>query len=127
MGRDNLWESKILLTRWIRLVQSGINIKELFEKRGYARIALYGLEAIAECLLYELYESGVEVTGIIDRQAKKKIWLMDCSLFALEEVSGLEVEAIVVMPVGNFDEIVEDLRKYTSARIISLGDILYEI
>lgn len=124
---DNLRESKILLTRWIRLVQSGISIKKLFEERGYIRIALYGLEAIAECLLYELYESDVEVAGIIDRQAKKKVWVVDYNLFSLEEISNLNIEAIIVMPVGNFDEITEELKKYTLAQVISLGDILYEI
>lgn len=114
-----------LLYRWIRLSQSGITIEKLLLDRNIRKIALYGFDRIARCILYELRVSAIQVQAIIDKKGDGI--LIDYTAYKLNEIGKLRVDAIILMPVDDYRDIKSRLCKYTQADIISIEDILYEL
>ena len=114
-----------LLYRWIRLTQSGISLEQLLLDRKIQKASLYGYDGIAECILYELRETSINIQAIIDRKGKKI--LIDFPVYKPNESEKLNVDAIIMMPVDNYQIIKSDLSRYTTAKIISIEEVLYEL
>lgn len=114
-----------LLYRWIRLAQAGITLEKLLVDRKLQKVAIYGYDIIAECILYELKESSVSILAIIDKKGEKI--LVDYPAFKPDEIEDLDVDAIIMMPVDNYQLIKSDLCRYTTTKIISIEEILYEL
>lgn len=121
---DKYWTLFLLLNQWVRVKQDGKNLSDYFIKKGYKRIAIYGMGYVGESLLAELKDSNIEIVYGIDRNADRL--LMDIEILTLED-SLPEVDVIVVTAVTYFDEIQEALSKKINSKIVSLNDILYEI
>lgn len=114
-----------LLYRWIRLAQSGITIEKLLLDRNIRSVAIYGFNRIAECMLYELRESNVQVQAIIDKKGDGI--LIDYTAYKPDEIGELEVDAVIMMPVDDYGDIKSKLLEYTRVDIISIEEILYEL
>lgn len=114
-----------LLYRWIRLAQAGITLEKLLADRKLQKVAIYGYDKIAECILYELKESSVSILAIIDKKGKKI--LVDFPAFKPDEIGNLNVDAIIMMPVDDYRIIKSDLCCYTTTKIISIEEVLYEL
>ncbi len=114
-----------LLYRWIRLAQSGITIEKLFLDRNIRRIAIYGFDRIASCILYELRQSAVQVEALIDKKGNGIF--IDYTACKPNEIGKLEVDAIIMMPVDDYKNIKSQLCQYTQVKIISIEEILYEL
>ena len=114
-----------LLYRWLRLGQSGITLERLLGDRKLYKIALYGYDQIADCILYELEKSSIVIDGIIDRKGSQI--LVEYRAYKPNDIRELKVDAIIVMPVDDFQSIKLELMQYTSTDIISIEEILYEL
>ncbi len=114
-----------LLYRWIRLSQSGVSLEQLLLDRKIHQAALYGYDIIAECILYELKETSIIIQAIIDKKGKEIF--IDYPAYKPNESGNLNVDAVIMMPVDNYEVIKSDLRHYTSAKIISIEEVLYEL
>lgn len=114
----------LMMDHWVRVKQEGKHLADYFEKKGYQKIAVYGMSYAGETLLAELKNSTVEVAYGIDRNADSLY--SDVDIVSIED--DLEnVDAIVVTAITFFDEIEKQLSEKMDCPIISLEDILYEI
>ena len=110
-----------LLNQWMYQKEAGISSADYFVKKGYKKIAIYGMSHLGKHLVEELKKSSIEVAYIIDKRSNLtcediKEKTLDCELD--------EVDAIVVTPIMEYEMIAEILRKRLKATIISLEDVV---
>lgn len=115
----------LLMNRWVKLKQKGINLSKYFEKNGYNRIAIYGMSYAGETLAEELKGTNIEVAYGIDKNAEN-IWINNIDILPLENKLDA-VDAVIVTAISSYDSIRALLSKKFVCPIISLEDILDEI
>lgn len=108
---------------WLQRKQKGESFTDYFEKRGYKRIAIYGMHYLGESLLSELEGSSIEVVCAIDQHAE--IRYAEIPIYKPEEEIP-EVDAMVVTAFFFFEEIEEMLADKVNCPIVSIEDIIYE-
>lgn len=113
-----------LMNQWVKVKQEGKNLASYFERKGYKKIAIYGMSYAGETLVDELRDSGISIAYGIDKNAK--------SIYSELEVLTMEhelkpVDAVVVTAITFFDDIEEKLSEKVDFPIISLEDVLYEV
>lgn len=114
----------LMMNQWVKVKQEGKNLASYFEKNGYRKIAIYGMNYVGETLLEELRGSEIQVEYGIDKNGEGLYSEID---IVTPDDSLDEVDAIVVTAITFFDEIEEKLSQKVSCPIISLEDILYEV
>lgn len=114
----------LMMNQWVKVKQEGKNLKEYFEKKGYKKIAIYGMSYAGETLLDELDKSEIEVAYAIDKNANSIYLNIDTVTI---EADLQEVDAVVVTAITFYDEIEEKLKEKLNCPVLSLEDILYEI
>ena len=112
------------MNQWVRVKHQEKNISNFLRKKGYNRIAVYGLGMIGDTLVTELKGTDVKIIYGIDRNSESIYNEFDVRS---PESHLDEVDAIIVTPVYYFDEIYENLKHKVSCPIISLDDILFEM
>lgn len=114
----------LMMNQWVKVKQEGKNLQSYFEKKGYHKIAIYGMSYVGETLVEELKNSSIEVKYGIDQSADRIYAEFDV---VLPEDELENVDAVVVTPITFFDEIANKLSKKIDCPIVSLEDILYEV
>lgn len=122
---DKPKERSDYLFRWIRLGQVGVTIEKLIQNRGLGKIAIYGYDAIAECLVYELENSQIELKGIIDRRGREI--LTDFPAYNLHEITDLDIDAVIICPVDEYENIKTNIEKLTDVPLITFEELIYEL
>lgn len=110
--------------RWIRLGQNGVKIDTLIRARGYSNIAIYGFTDLARCLVYELDESDLNISYIIDRQGENIP--INISAYTLQEVENKNVDVVICCYLDDGD-IRKELEKHFECDIITIEELLYEL
>lgn len=113
-----------MMCQWVTVKQEGKNLADYLEKKGYKKIAIYGMSYAGDTLVAELDGTKVQVAYGIDRNAQSIY--ADIDVVSIDEQLD-EVDAVVVTAVTFFGEIAETLSEKMDCPIISLEDILYEI
>lgn len=112
-----------LYKQWFYLKKMGVSLKEYFKNEKISSVAIYGMGEFGSILYDELEEIGIEVKYGID----KFVCRMAIDLKVVSPNDELEkVDAIIVTPVFEFESIKDELKRYTSNRIISLEQVLEE-
>ncbi len=114
----------LMMNEWVKIKQKNKSIADYLEKKGYKRIAIYGMNYVGETLMTELENTNVEVMYAIDKNAENIY--SDIDVVTPEDNLG-EVDAVIVTPITFFDEIAENLSEKMDCAIISMEDVLYEI
>jgi len=114
----------LMMTHWVKIKQEGKSLADYFEKKGYRKIAIYGMSYAGETLLEELKGTNVEVVCGIDQKAHKIY--SDVMIVSPDDELG-DVDAVVVTAITYFSEVEERLSEKIECPIISLEDILYEV
>ena len=114
----------LMMNQWVKIKQENKDLSSYFEKRGFKKIAIYGMSYVGETLVDELKNSNITVLYGIDQKADSIYADVDI-VFIEDELQ--EVDAIVVTAITFFDEIEEKLSEKMDCPIISLEDILYEV
>lgn len=115
------------LFRWIRLKQSGISISKLLKERSIRKLAIYGMDRIAECMMYELKDNAdIELSYIIDRKPELKKYI-SFPIVRLDEVNNWDIDAIIINPVAQFEDIKKDISEYTDVRLVTFEELIYEL
>lgn len=115
-------QSYLMMDQWVRIKQEGRSLSTYFQKNGYQRIAIYGMNYSGITLLDELSGSEIEVKYGIDANADQ-IYL-DIPVYKLSD--ELEpVDAIVVSPIYYFDEIEQNVSEKMSCPVIPLDDVIF--
>lgn len=113
----------MLMSQWTRLRQEGRNLEEYFLKKGYKKIAVYGMGILGQRLVKELDQSQVEVAYGIDRN--KNIIYSDLKMVSMEDDLAM-VDAVVVTVIKGFDAIEEKLLEQIDCPVLAIEDILDE-
>lgn len=113
----------LMMNQWVQVKQEGKNLSDYFEKKGYKKIAIYGMSYVGETLLNELKGSEIEVVYAIDKNSNQIS--ADVSIVSVDDYLE-EVDAIVVTAISFFDEIEETLSTKLHCPILSLEDIIYD-
>lgn len=113
-----------MMCQWVTVKQDGTNLAEYFEKKGYKRIAIYGMSFAGDTLANELRDTSIQVVYGIDQNAVSLY--ADFDIVTMED-NLEEVDAVVVTAITFFDEIAEELSVKVNCPIISLEDVLYEV
>lgn len=121
---DKHQELFLMMNQWVKVKQEGGSPAAYLEKKGYKKIAIYGMGHAGETLLDELRDTGVAVAYAIDRNADRIYTNVD--VVSME--SGLApVDAVVVTAVASYGEIEEALGVKLDCPVLSLEDILYDL
>ncbi|HBI61544.1 MAG TPA: hypothetical protein DDY31_10095 [Lachnospiraceae bacterium] len=114
----------LMMNQWVKVKQNGKNLACYFEKKGYKRIAVYGISYAGVTLIDELRGTGIQVAYGIDKNADSIY--SDVDIVTLNDKLD-DVDVIVVSAVTFFDEIKKSLENRINCPIVSLEDILYEV
>lgn len=109
---------------WIKCKQSKKNISFFLENKNFYNIAIYGMHFLGECLYDELKKTGITVSYGIDKNLNNII--SDLKIVSPDDKLE-KVDAIIVTPVFNFNEIERHLSPKVTCPIISIEDILKNI
>ena len=113
-----------VMAQWLQLKQEGRSLADYFEKKGYNRIAIYGMHYLGEALYRELKNTNIEVRYAIDKNAGKIV----CEIPCIDMNGTLErVDAIVVTPVFHYFEIEDELSGKVDYPIISIEDVIFDM
>lgn len=114
----------LMMNQWVKIKQEGKNLASYFDKKGYKRIAIYGMSYAGKTLIDELEGTDITIAYGIDKNADSIY--ADVDVVSMEDVLD-EVDAVVVTAITFYDEIEEKLSEKIDCPILSLEDILYEI
>lgn len=101
-------KNNALLVRWVRMLRRKKRLETYFAKKGYQKIAIYGMSDLGQLLAEELERTNVKALYGIDRRADKLA--VTIPVYKPQEII-LEVDAVIVTAVCFFEEIYGELRK----------------
>lgn len=114
----------LMMNQWVKIKQEGKTLSSYFEKKGYYKIAIYGMSYAGETLVEELKQSSIKVEYGIDKRSENIY--ADFKILSPEDILE-DVDAIVVTSIKYFYEIEELLSEKVVCPILSLEDIVYEM
>ncbi len=107
--------------KWILLEEKGLSIGQWFDEHDVKKIGVYGYGYLGKHLIHELRCANVKVEFIVD----KNVNVTHENIPVFHELKDLpEAEIIMVSAVAYYEEIEKELKKSTSAQIVSLEMIL---
>ena len=114
----------LLMNEWVKVKQANKSVSGYLLNRGYRRIAIYGMSYAGQRLYDELMDSDVEIIACIDQKGGGTYYnhgIVDAGKMPID------IDAIIVTPIFYFEEIKHSLEKSSTANIISLEQIIYEL
>ena len=112
------------MNQWVRIIQDGKSIPVYLEKKGFKRIAIYGMGFIGETLYDELKDTPVKVIYGIDG-AKDKVYA-DIPLFYPDDELP-KIDAVIVTSIYYYEDIKKKLEHKVICPILSFELMLYDI
>lgn len=102
-----------IYTRWIANKSMGREISNWLLKRGYHKIAIYGMAGMGKTLYMDLQQTAVKVCYFIDRNVRNDAnCFRDKPIIRIQDIREMEaVDAIVVTPFYFYSQIKDDLNK----------------
>lgn len=107
-------------SRWMTLMQNGINLGTAMSRKGYKRIAIYGYGHLGRTLYRELSDSECSVIYILDKKAEGKAQGKTEIIKPRTGLSG--IDAVIVTAVADYEQIREQYER--GIPYISLTDII---
>lgn len=120
---DQFADYYALMRHWVYVYQEGRTLADYFKKKGYRKIAVYGLNELGYMVLKELEKSEIEITYCIDRNADNLFTKVDVRR-PDEELPV--VDAVVVAVVQYYEEVKMVLDQKMNCPILSLEDVVWE-
>ena len=111
--RNRIQYQNMLLSRWMRIIESGKDIANHFRERRQNRIAIYGAADFGSLLLEEFRKyPDLQVKYFLDRNAARIIKKDGIPVYTLEEWDECEyVDVVVVTAVTAVSDIMHNLTK----------------
>lgn len=109
---------------WMTLRETDRHVADYLLRNNMKNIAIYGYGALGRHLVAELDDSGISIRYIIDRDVRLNHLKYDIK--RPEDVLP-EVDAVIVTPVDDFEQIYFSLKKQIECRILSLLEITSEL
>lgn len=118
-----------VLNKWVSNNHKKITNEELLKNMGFSSVAIYGNGEIGSRLVESLKDSPIEVKCIIEKKANDiQLGLEgEISIVGINDTDVYSnVDAIIVTPMFDFDNIVKELsNKGIGAKIVSIEDVVF--
>ncbi len=112
-----------LLDRWMALKERNRSLADYYSDKKINNIAIYGFGIIADHIIFETIKSGVSIKYGIDRNAKYII--EEFPVFTDGESSYPLVDAIIVSPVWDYENIKKKLKACYQGAIVNIDEIIH--
>lgn len=115
-----------LANQWLINKNEGKSVATYLVDKNINTVAVYGIGTLGEIFYNDLKETDVKVAYFIDKNAGELCYgLDDIAVVGLDDIAGQDkVDAIVVTPIFDFDEIEKTLEEATDVQLISLEDLV---
>lgn len=117
---DKIYAYYDVLNKWMMLKEGNETVEGRLREKGIKTIAIYGMGDLGKHLKKDLEDTEIEVKYVIDG-----------SLFVISDIDVYEpesdmppVDAIIVTPVLEYENICRVLRRKTDCKILSIADIV---
>lgn len=111
-----------MMLAWMEALENGLSLESFFKERGFYHIAVYGGKDTGRYLIRQLQDTNIEVKYIIDRSMISGSFNM-LSIYRPDEILP-EIDAVIVTPVWDFDQIKKQLVNRVECPIISLEEVI---
>lgn len=113
-----------ILSDWMSLKETGVNISKHLVSQGIHTVAIYGVGYLGKHLIQELRDTEVKISYLIDKnapwiKAEYKAYTLDDQL---EKVDG-----VIVTLVQNEKEILNELGEKLDAKIITIMSLIGQV
>ena len=109
-----------LLNKWMKQKEKDVLIAEKLKQKGIKEIAIYGMGDIARHLQHELRNTDVTVKYAID---KSELSVIDIDTY-LPDSELPQVDAVIVTPVLEYENICKFLKQKISCPVICIADLI---
>ena len=109
-----------IMNVWFSQEQRGKSLVPYMKKKGYQKVAIYGMAELGERLYYELTKGGLDVAYVIDQSSYV---LGEFELIKPTDVIP-KVDVIIVTAEYYFDEVKETLKIDKSTPIIGISTLI---
>ncbi|SET12683.1 hypothetical protein SAMN02910413_1864 [Pseudobutyrivibrio sp. C4] len=114
-----------LFDKWLYIMRSGNTLKSFFDDNDYKKIAIYGMGRIGKQLYAELKAVDVDISILIDRNAKCLKDLYN-NIITLNELPTFKnIDVIVITPVQFYSEIERQIYEINQdIDVVSVEDVV---
>lgn len=109
--------------KWISALLDNKRMQDYLESHNIKEVAIYGIGELGNCLVKELEFHNITIKYLIDKKKNKEY---KYPIFQPED-NLPDVEAIIVTPVYDFETIESMLSEKTTAKILSIEEIINEL
>lgn len=110
--------------RWMDILEHGNSIEEFLIKNNVKTVAIYGMGILGRHLLKELEEGSIKVEYVIDQ--KKQVYHQGHEVKSIDDELPI-VDAVIITPLGDFDQIYSALKKKVDYRLFSIMELTNEV
>lgn len=112
-----------ILDQWLTLDEEGISIESILEKKGYRRVAVYGMGTMAIHFIKALENSSVSVEYAIDKSFAE--YYANVKIVAEDDVLG-QIDVIVCTNPNENVEAVQKIADRLNCDVVSLADVIFD-
>lgn len=109
-----------LLNKWMKQKEKGISVTEKLHQWGIKEVAIYGMGDIARHLQWELADTDVRIKYAIDQS---ELSVIDIDTY-LPNSELPQVDAVIVTPILDYENISAFLRQKMSASVICITELI---
>lgn len=115
-------------SKWFQLERRGIQIEKRIAEMGMKHIAIYGYGILGKQLYQVCREKEIVIEYLIDKNPEVfRDNLNVCEPISdLSRLEYLKIDLIVITTIYYFEEICQELKPLTEARLISLEELVEE-
>ncbi len=113
-----------LLNDWMYINNHGASISDYLTKKGYKRVAIYGMSHIGHRLKEELEKKGLTVCYGVDRDGS--IVIDGFKIYSPQDILP-KADAIIIATYQNYEDLRELLQNKTEADVLFVKDILSDL
>ena len=116
-----------LANQWLVNKNECKDIESYFENNDIHKVAIYGMGTLGDLIYNDLKNTKINVEYFIDKNADALYYGDDnIVVVGLDDIEKQEyVDAIIVTPIFDFEEIEKILSQKTKVEIKSLEDVIY--
>lgn len=123
-GGDKMSVYYKLMHKWMKLREENKSVSDYMERHGFHTVAIYGLGDIGKHLAWELRNASTAVAYAIDRGGA--YLTMDIDVYAPESKLP-PVDAVLVTPVMEYEDICSTLKEKVSCPVLSILEVIDEL
>lgn len=109
--------------QWLTLIEDGISVDSILKKRGYNKVAIYGMGTMAMHFIKALENSSVSVEYAIDKSSSD--FYTNVKVVAEDDVLD-QVDVIVYTNPNENLENVQEIANRQKCDVVSLADVIFD-